>query len=576
MRVCARANRNSPAFLHRIPTASSMSAPPDSTARRTQLVVGAILVAALALRSYGALTWHLGFDEYWVLYFARLEPFTEMLPALRTEEHPPLCYLLSRLSSSLGQSPWLLRLHSIVAGVLGVYLCHRIANELGFSAPLRVLAPFLAAFSWSHTVMSSSVRAYILSDSFTLVAFYFFLNAVRDPASSRRQPLLFACFGVLGAWTEYNAAFPIAAMVGVLVVVTLLPANSGRSVRVVLARWWPALLVLAIGLGGLVLYYRWTVFGGVYPPHLLRFLPAEHQSFLGFAMEGLAAYLTLLMPVEIAAGTWLVVLLLWAVGATVFLASLYLKADGRGNPARASVVLIPAFLLVGLFALALAGRYPFGGFLRQQFFLFSFVAFFGLCFLDEVCLAAQRRLGRWASNSLIVAAFACSAATSLSTFLDPAERIYPPRVVLEVENRYLRGVMRDGEAVYASTFGLPALYAGYSEWTWRHRRELMAGCNLLDVSKGRESLAALWDYDTWTVPQLPDGEWLSRLARLLKLSNRSTIWIYGLTNLKDEVPVDVEAHRASLEERCREYGFDVVSWRLFEGSGQVYRLRLRG
>jgi len=88
--------------------------------------VAAALAAAAALWTVGCFTRSLWGDEFHSLHHARLDTLGELFASVRSDNHPPLSFLLLRASRALfGESQLALRLPSLLAGLAFVALVPR-------------------------------------------------------------------------------------------------------------------------------------------------------------------------------------------------------------------------------------------------------------------------------------------------------------------------------------------------------------------------------------------------------------------------------------------------------------------
>ena len=86
------------------------------------LLLGALVLAALAVRLVGLDREPVWLDEASTLYFSRLSLSELVLEARDT--HPPLFYLVQKVAAPLGDTPFALRLPAAIFGVLTLSLIH--------------------------------------------------------------------------------------------------------------------------------------------------------------------------------------------------------------------------------------------------------------------------------------------------------------------------------------------------------------------------------------------------------------------------------------------------------------------
>jgi len=120
-----------------------------------------ILLAALLLRL------PLMFQGYWYdeAFTERLTtlPLDRLFPAILSDTHPPLYYSAIWLWSRLaGHSEFMLRLPSLVYGLLAVYLLYRLVIALGLSERSALIAAALCAITPSAIYYSTEARSYAM------------------------------------------------------------------------------------------------------------------------------------------------------------------------------------------------------------------------------------------------------------------------------------------------------------------------------------------------------------------------------------------------------------------------------
>ena len=127
--------------------------------KRSDGAFSAVLVTGVTLWSIGALRRSLWGDEFHSLHHVRGESLAELFAIVRTDNHPPLSFLLERLSVALlGESELALRLPSLASGVLFLFLLRRLGrwSGAGETAPTLWLG-VLSSFSF---VIFTEARMY--------------------------------------------------------------------------------------------------------------------------------------------------------------------------------------------------------------------------------------------------------------------------------------------------------------------------------------------------------------------------------------------------------------------------------
>jgi hypothetical protein len=122
----------------------------------------AALAAAAALWGWAAASRSLWGDEFHTLHHVRAEGALGLLEVLRTDNHPPLSFLLVKGSRALlGEGELALRLPSLLCALAALLATARLARFLP-DRDARRLAPWLVATSSYFLVIASEARMYAL------------------------------------------------------------------------------------------------------------------------------------------------------------------------------------------------------------------------------------------------------------------------------------------------------------------------------------------------------------------------------------------------------------------------------
>jgi len=166
------------------------------------VMVGLLMIVAAGLRFY-----HLDFnnfwiDEIWTVYFANLDPLTQ-LPQLLNDPSPPLFYLVEHLVAiTLGDGYFALRLLPCIFGILSVPLMYLVGRE-AVDRNVGLIAAGLLTFSLFHIHYSQEARMYSLMLLFLLAALYFYFKALKSNRDNYAPWIYFTIFAALTLWTHY-------------------------------------------------------------------------------------------------------------------------------------------------------------------------------------------------------------------------------------------------------------------------------------------------------------------------------------------------------------------------------------
>ncbi len=308
---------------------------------RAAAVLGAVAVAAAAvgLRLAAASGASLWLDEFHTLHHARAESFGAFLASLRADNHPPLSFVLVRLSAAVSDAPLGLRLPSLLTGLAGIALAALAARRLPGRAA-HLAAPAALAFSSLHLAVSAEARMYALL-AFVVLGL---LGALARRLDGEDGAVAVAVWCALGLHAHYHFLHVLAVLVPATVVLcAAVPAYRAA------ARPLAGALVAAV-----VLALPWYVWG--FRAQLAHDLPpggsdvgvrklAEgivHLLYYNVSLSGV------LRPAYLAAGA--VTLLLVAASAV------RLVAIGRreGKPALGVLLAVSALVLPAWAALVAA------------------------------------------------------------------------------------------------------------------------------------------------------------------------------------------------------------------------------
>jgi len=226
------------------------------------LLALAVLVAA-GLRLEAMTTESLWLDELFTRRVVML-PFTEGMEAIRQDRvHPPLFYLVERVAVSLlGDGPGGLRMVSLAAGLLLVFLTGQFASRLipgdRWVGPAAALLTAVSSVQVYHAINARSNALYALE---VLMVAWAFLRVMEEPGRPGPR-FAFAAFAALAVMTHYLTVLYL----GALGAVALLHPQRRRLLReyvilslpaaVALGLWW-LYLDTTLGRDGLTAGMGW-------------------------------------------------------------------------------------------------------------------------------------------------------------------------------------------------------------------------------------------------------------------------------------------------------------------------------
>jgi mannosyltransferase len=164
----------------------------------------AIVAVALVARLIGANS-ELWTDEILALLHSFRLPLAEIITTFRGDNHHPLYAVFARISLVMfGESPWALRLPSVLFGTAAVAATYGVARLV---APRReaLIASLLLAVSYHHVWFSQNARGYTLIGLLALVNTWILVRMLEQP--SWRLAIVFALCAAAGAYTHLTMVF---------------------------------------------------------------------------------------------------------------------------------------------------------------------------------------------------------------------------------------------------------------------------------------------------------------------------------------------------------------------------------
>lgn len=214
------------------------------------LLLGAILLAALALRLYGLEKNSLWFDELYQVQLSRGPVFATLKAVLGDNAAVPIHSLITHLVYvHIGQSEGILRMPTVLWGTASVALIYFLGRRM-FDKTAGFLAAALLAFVPSQIYFSQEVRSYILASLMVLLTTLAFQRAL--DVKTRAAWALYGGTLAVGMYSHYYVA-----VVGVLHGAWLLLMCLAKRLP------WASLhpYLVSAGIAGL-LFLPWVVLDG--------------------------------------------------------------------------------------------------------------------------------------------------------------------------------------------------------------------------------------------------------------------------------------------------------------------------
>src|SRR5579863_1009401 len=334
---------------------------------RWRFYVAIVLAGGLAARIYQAYSYFLDPDEALHTLLASYGSAVLTFQATLTTAHPPLLIFLLHYWRWLGQSEFVLRLPSILAGTLSCWLiCLWLRKVTDDSTAFVGL--LLCTFCPALIELSAQVRQYAILNLFIAACLYCSERAVQDDS-----PVFMHLFSLslCGAVLTHYSAFLFAFSMGVYLLVRMRPWNERFGV---VASWAIGQIVVAAVCAFFLLVHipRLKQAGmpqGIAETWLRKSIyHAEDTSLLLFPARQTLRVFTYIFSHGLL-GT--LALLIFIAGYVLLLKRKHM-GNQRPSPRELSLLIgLPFVLNCGL---AIAGKYPYGGTRHDVYLAFFAIA----------------------------------------------------------------------------------------------------------------------------------------------------------------------------------------------------------
>jgi hypothetical protein len=455
------------------------------------LLLGVVLLAAVPLLYLGV-TQFIEYDGYCYIFGAGQDRWRNLILWYKQDPHPPLFYFLLRGAMQFGRSHLAYRAVSILSGLGTIYLIGLAASKMMRSSLSPVLAALAFGLALPTIIVSTEVRAYMLCTLFLMLSYCAFLDllAREGAAGSLRTRIVFAAAAALACLSDYYAFFYVAAVLSVTALSYVLLSSGTRrnSAARDAATFAPVLGLMTWQ------YFSHARAHAVLQGHLLSFYyrGGENETLGAYFLRNLQNVFNLFSPWPVSdLLVFLAVLagLLVAAGAVLWL--LRPIAEPRNRAAWATVV-ATGLMLVQLMAGGALGKYPFGGFLRQQFLLFPFLVLCAFLLPDRLA----RGIPRPARFALAALLFLAILGVSYRRF-DAYPKVKGPLFTEQME-RYNR-LFPSAAAVYVDRYNLITFFLHHDDWRWKFEGEtsLAPHIDIYRVSRGDRQILLFRDKARW-------------------------------------------------------------------------------
>ncbi len=500
------------------------------------LLLGVSLVAAIP-RLYLGATQFMEYDGYWHVFIAMQEDWRQFYQEYQSNFnfHPPLFYLLLKVALWFGRTPMVYRSISLLTGVAAVFVTGKIAERFSFSRYTPVVTALAYGVALPSIIISCEVRSYMLSVFFLLVSFYYFLDFQQPGEAPRKSRVLFAVSAILASYSHYGAFLYIGACA-----VTAVLCDMFLFRR----KFWTRLAQDAATFGAIAaalayVYLTHARFHAVVAGHLYTYyFQPSHESLWGFLIRNSRDLLNSFSPVLVANGTPFYLALSALISAGGCLAYLIRRLSQTENVRAAATVLTSAVLLSIMVTGGVLRKYPYGGELRQQFFLFPFAILCGSILLDRIATALRPKV----ASALMLSAAVAAIASGSFAFAQY------PKIHTELGTAQITRFRRDfpsPAAVYVDEFNLINFFTHYHDWHWQFvgRSQAVPLINIYRVSRAMQSFLLLRDRSRWNL-DFGEQALFTDLAKCIRAQQLPSLTVFYTRQQAQPVPIQQESAHA--------------------------------
>jgi hypothetical protein len=464
---------------------------PSRSATFNWWLLAVALIAAVP-RLYLGATQFIEYDGYWHVFIASQDDWHQFYKEYQSNFHPPLFYLLLKVTMWFGSTPLVYRAISLLTGVAAVFVTGKIAERLSFHQYTPVVAALAYGLALPSIIISCEVRAYMLSVFFILLSFYYFLHVLEEPGGAPiRSRALFALYAVLAGYSHYGAFLYICACLAtaVLIDVSLFRRNLFKRL---------AQDLITFGVIAAALVYVYLTHGqshAVVAEHLhgYYFQPTQ-ETLWAFLTRNSHQLLNLFSPLPVTGEITFYLVFATLIVAAAWMVYLIRRLTQAENVPAAATVLTSIVLLAAMVAGGVLGKYPYGGELRQQFFLFPFAILCGCILLDRIAEALNPML----AIALLLSVSAITVGAWSFAFAQY------PKVHTELGTAQMNRFRTDfpaPPAIYVDEFNVINFFIHYHDWHWHFVGHCQAApeIDIYRVSRTDQSFLLLRDFARWNL-----------------------------------------------------------------------------
>lgn len=459
-----------------------------NTVRSRNLILILIALAAAVPRLWLGASQYIEYDGYWHVFIAQQDKWPRFWADVYANDNPPLFYLLLKFVMLFGRNSLIYRSISITADAASVFLVGWISWKVTHSNARSWQAALAYGLALPAIIMASEVRSYMLSVVFVLISFGCLLE-IADPEKSKietRWRMGFAVCAILACLSHYFAFYYAGAAILLLGVRAVYERSHWKAEMATCA---PVIACVA------ALYFvHVRSQAGIQKGHLLAyyFNPAGSETAVTFLLRNWKNLINLFLPFAVPTNVIAAGVLVASLACVLWLGGL------RQQRKSAWTIRITALMLAGFALSALAGKYPFGGELRQQYLLFPFLVICAAIVVERLAGPLGifvPRNARVVLNGLVAVAIVWVSAVQFERYPKFSGNIGADRMA-EFEALAPRP-----RAVFLDQFNLILFFIFHHTWQWRsvEPKPPLEGIDVYRLTRGPDEMLVFRDMVDWNI-----------------------------------------------------------------------------
>jgi hypothetical protein len=509
---------------------------PSSAPAKSSVILVLIALAAAVPRLLLGASQFIEYDGYWHVFIAQQDNWDNFWADIYVNAHPPLYFLILKAVLHLGHSLLVYRSISLLTGVASVLIVGQIARKVTRSNVRAYQTALAYGLALPGIIISCEVRSYMLSVFFVLVSFWYFLEipGSTNARSQFKSRAGFAAGAILACLSHYFAFFYAGAAIALL-----LSRFAVQTYQAAAANWRAeaaAEAATSLPVAG-VIYTLYKVHAGPLAQiqgHLIPYYydPAGHETVIAFLLRNWKNFINLFSPFEISSAAVAVGILILALVGGFLSTGLRRRVLVSEQPTW--TILITAIMLLEFVLAALAGKYPFGGDLRQQYLLFPFLILFGAIVVESMAGKLSGMVpvqGRLLLNALAIAAIVWISAVRYEQY---------PKVGGNVGAGGMAVFDRlepTPAAVYLDQFNLITFFTFHHDWDWSSLKlpQPIPGIDVYRLHRGSDQMLVFRDKTEWNL-EPDDSSVYGKLARCLQTLKIQDLSVFSARQAPPKAP----------------------------------------